>query len=131
MKSSWKKWVAAAVSCLCVAGAGAKEIVIGQVAPFSGPGAQTYIASVNAKGGVNGNKIKLVTRDDGYKVEETVRLTKEILAKEQPTALIGIVGTGNNEALLKQKILSDAGIALVGVRSGATSLHEPFNPWIF
>jgi ABC-type branched-subunit amino acid transport system substrate-binding protein len=125
---------------LC-AQATAKEIVIGQVAPFSGPlaptgrdisvGMQTYIASVNARGGVNGNTIKLVTRDDGYKVEETVRLTRELLAKEPLLALAGIVGTGNNEALLKQKVLEDAGIALVGVRSGASSLHVPFNPWIF
>lgn len=124
-----------------IATGSAKEIVVGQVAPFSGPlaptgrdisfGAQTYIASVNAKGGVNGNKIRLVTRDDGYKVDETVRYTKELLTKEPLTALIGIVGTGNNEALLQQKILADAGIPLVGARSGATSLHQPFNPWIF
>src|SRR5690606_1628782 len=64
----------------------ASEIVIGQVAPFSGPlaptgehmraGAQIYFDRINAEGGIHGAKLRLVTKDDGYKISETVRLTR-------------------------------------------------------
>jgi branched-chain amino acid transport system substrate-binding protein len=137
----WKKIICGALPLLWFAAAIAKEVVVGQVAPFSGPlaptggdislGAKVYFAAVNAKGGVNGNTIRFATRDDGYKVDETVRLAKELLAKEPLIAFLGIVGTGNNEALLKQHVLADAAIPLVGLRSGATSLYEPYNPWMF
>ena len=79
----------AAVAALATLGFAARaDIVIGQVAPFSGTqavsgqaihaGAKLYIDSVNAAGGVRGQKLKLVTRDDAQKPEDTVRLVKEL-----------------------------------------------------
>jgi ABC-type branched-subunit amino acid transport system substrate-binding protein len=119
----------------------AGEIVIGQVAPFSGTlaptgkgvnlGVRAYLARVNAAGGVRGDTLRLVTRDDGYKVEETVRLTRELIDTEQPAALVGFVGTGNTIALHKEGVLDKARIALVGVRSGAQALREPVPRYIF
>ncbi len=129
------------VALLLLAGQALADIVIGQVAPFSGPlaptgnhlraGAQLYIDSVNASGGVNGQRIRLVSKDDGYKVSETVRLAKELINEAQPVALFGFVGTGNVEELVKEKVLADAGIPLVTVRSGASSLAKSANPWLF
>ena len=126
---------------LIFAGQALAEIVIGQVTPLSGPlaptgshiraGAQLYFDAVNAKGGVHGEKIRLVTKDDAYKAAETVRLAKELINEVQPLALFGFVGTGNAEAILKDKILSNAGIPLVMIRSGASAVVKSGNPWLF
>lgn len=119
----------------------AADLVISQIAPLSGPlaptgshikaGAQLYFDAVNAAGGVHGAQIRLVSRDDGYKAEETVRLTREALKDDKPIALFGIVGTGNVEALLKAGVADTAGVPLVTVRSGAGSLVGSGNPWLF
>jgi ABC-type branched-subunit amino acid transport system substrate-binding protein len=123
------------------AAAGAATLVVGQVAPYSGPlaptgshvgaGAQLYFDRINAAGGIHGAKIRLVTRDDGYKVPETVRLTRELVKETAPIALVGLVGTGNVEALVKEKVLAEADIPVVGIRSGALSLVQPVVPNLF
>ncbi len=110
----------------------AKDIVVAQIAPQSGVQAsagKAYTAglrlgfdSVNAAGGINGSQIRLVTLDDGYKPDETVRLAKEVIAKENPIALAATVGTANAEALIKSGVLSDTGLSLVGPSSGANSV---------
>ena len=119
----------------------AAQIVIGQIAAFSGPlaptgthmraGAQLYFDAINAEGGIHGARIRLLSKDDGYKSEETVRLAREMLKESQPLAFIGFVGTGNVEAILDQKILSEAGIPLVAVRTGTESLVRRNDPFLF
>lgn len=113
-------------------GASAKDIVIGQVAAFTGAqsssgkaihaGIKLYFDSVNRAGGINGDRIKFVTRDDEYKADETVRLVKAMIDEDAPTALIGALGTANIEALVKDGVLTRTGIPLVGAISGATSM---------
>lgn len=135
------KQTALIITLIFFAGRALAEIVIGQVTPLSGPlaptgshiraGAQLYFDAVNASGGVHGEKIRLVTKDDAYKAAETVRLAKELIAEVQPIALFGFVGTGNAEAILKDKILSNAGIPLVMIRSGASAVMKSGNPWLF
>lgn len=112
--------------------ASAKELLVVQVAPLSGPqgvtgkavqaGAKLYFDHINAQGGVGGNTIKLISRDDENKPEETVRLVKESLANEQPVAFIGSVGTNNVEALIRDGSLARANTPLVGPLSGASSM---------
>ena len=121
--------------------AAAAEILVAQVAPLSGPlaptgngmrvGALVCFQAVNAAGGIRGSKIRLVSRDDGYKAEETVRLARATLAESRPIAFFGIVGTGNLEALIKENVLSEAGIPAIGLRSGASSLVRPENTLLF
>ncbi len=124
-----------------IGAAAADDIVVGQVAPLSGVladtgkdmvlGVKVYLDQVNDQGGVNGRKIRHVVKDDGYKVDETVRMTKELIEKDAALALIGFAGTGNVGELLKQKILENAGIALVAPYTGGEILRTPFNPNIF
>jgi len=119
----------------------AGEIIIGQVAAFSGPlaptgshmraGAQLCFDAVNAEGGIHGATLRLISKDDGYKSDETVRLARAMLKESQPLAFIGFVGTGNVEAMLEQKVLSEAGIPLIAVRSGAASLVRRNDPFLF
>jgi branched-chain amino acid transport system substrate-binding protein len=108
------------------------EIVVGQVAPFSGPqavtgkavraGAQLYFDSVNARGGIKGQQIRFVTRDDEQKPEQTVRLVKELIEKDAPVALLGTVGTSNLEALAADGVLPRTHVTLIGAVSGAASV---------
>lgn len=138
-------WLRLAAGCLgasfAIGAMGADDIVIGQVAPLSGVladtgkdmvlGARVYFDSVNDKGGVHGRMIRHVVKDDGYKVDETVRLTREVIEKDGAVALIGFAGTGNVGELLKQKVLEKANIALVAPYTGGENLRTPFNPYIF
>ncbi len=120
---------------------GREDLVIGQVAPLTGTiagtgneyvaGAAAYFSHVNANGGIYGRKIRVVLKDDSYKPDQTLALTRQILAEDKPLALFGFVGTGNVLALNKNKVLEDAGIALLAPYTGAQDLREPMNPHIF
>ena len=119
----------------------AAELVVAQIAPLSGVlastgkqmvlGGQIYFDSVNAKGGVHGAKIKHLVLDDSYKVDETVRLTQEVLARSDVVALFGFAGTANVGKLLSDGILDAGGAALVAPYTGGEVLRNPFNSWIF
>lgn len=119
----------------------AADIVIGQVAPLSGVLASTgqqmvlggslYFRHVNATGGVHGQKILVQVADDGYRVDDTVRLTREFLANPDLVALYGFAGTSNVGKLLSDGVLEQGGAALVAPYTGGEPLRNPFNPWIF
>jgi ABC-type branched-subunit amino acid transport system substrate-binding protein len=121
--------------------AAAADIVIGQVAPLSGVlastgrdmvlGARIYFDQINASGGVNGNRIRHVVVDDGYKVDETVRLTEALINKHQAVALIGFAGTANIGEVLKRGILEKGHIALVAPYTGGEALRKAENRNIF
>lgn len=112
--------------------AAAKDFLVVQVAPLSGPqgvtgraigaGARLYFDHVNATGGINGAKLRFVSRDDGQNPETTVRLVRESLEREAPVAFIGSVGTNNVEALVRDGALARSGTPLVGAVSGASSV---------
>ena len=117
------------------------DLVIGQVAPLSGVlastgqqmvvGGKIYFDSINAQGGIHGAKIRQEVVDDGYKVAETVRLTRAMLARPEVIALFGFAVTANVTQLLTDGVLEAGGAALVAPYTGGESLRSPFNPWIF
>jgi len=123
---------AAGLAALLLSQAAQADIVVGQVAPFSGPqavtgkavraGAQLWFDAVNARGGVKGQQIRFVTRDDAQKPEQTVRLVKELIEKEAPVALLGTIGTSNLEALAADGVLPRTHVSMVGAISGAASV---------
>ena len=124
--------IAASFCLLAFSQGWGKEIVVTQVAALSGAqalsgkairaGIRLYVDKVNREGGIGGDRIRFVSYDDGYKSEETVRLVKESLAKDAPIAFVGVLGTANNEALIKDGILARANVPLVGAISGASTM---------
>jgi branched-chain amino acid transport system substrate-binding protein len=124
-----------------LAAPGREDLVIGQVAPLTGTiagtgaeyvaGGAAYFAWVNDNGGIYGRKIRVAIKDDSYKPDQTLALTRQLLAEEKPLALFGFVGTGNVLALNKNKVLEEAGIALLAPYTGAQDLRAPVNPQIF
>ncbi len=141
---TWKQWVKQAAAVLALGGGGsvfAADLVVGQVAPLSGVLASTgaqmvlggdiYFKYINATGGVHGQKIKHLVVDDAYKVDETMRLTREMLARPDVVALFGFAGTANVGRLLSEGVLAQGGAALVAPYTGGEVLRTPFNAWIF
>ncbi len=117
------------------------DITVVQVAPLTGVlastgeqmvlGGKIYFDWVNAQGGVHGAKIKHTVLDDGYKVDETVRLTREALLNPEVIALFGFAGTANVSKLLTDGVLDVGGAPLVAPYTGGEALRSPFNPHIF
>jgi ABC-type branched-subunit amino acid transport system substrate-binding protein len=114
-------------------------IILGQAAAFSGPaqelgiqmrdGALAYFNYVNANGGVNGRKIVLKTADDGYEPAGAVAATKRLIEQEKVFALFGYVGTPTFNAAAP--ILTEARVPLVAAFTGAESLRDPLNRYVF
>ena len=59
--------------------------------------------------------------DDGYKVADTVRLTRKMLARPEVVALFGFAGTANVTQLLADGVLDVGGAALVAPYTGGES----------
>lgn len=118
------------------------DIVVGQSAPLTGEagatgrglvlGAKIYFDHINAtEGGVNGQKIVHLVKDDGYQIEGTVRNTKEFIADPRVLALTGLYGTENVTELFKLGLFDKTPLSIIGVSTGAKLLREPLNPTIF
>ena len=95
-----KIWICCLFLCSALATvAGATDITIGQSTPLTGAnadlgkdirnGALAYFEKVNAAGGVNGNKIKLVTLDDKNDTKLAAENTKRLLGENNAVALFG------------------------------------------
>ena len=113
-------------------------ILIGQSAAFSGPaselgnemraGALAYFQQVNAAGGVNGRKIELRSLDDGYESDRAAANTKKLI-DDGVFLLFGYVGTPTSNA--SKPIFTAAKVPFVGPFTGAESLRNPLNRYIF
>lgn len=119
----------------------AAEIVVGQVAPLTGVlastgaqmvlGGKIYFDWVNAQGGVHGASIRQSVVDDAYKVADTVKATRELLAKPEVVALYGFAGTANITQLLSDGVLEQGGAALVAPYTGESRCATRSTPGSF
>jgi branched-chain amino acid transport system substrate-binding protein len=128
------------VACIASGGAASKEILVGQVAPILDPlvagyqmksGVELYFDAVNRAGGIHNASLRLVAKDRSMVVSDAVPKTRELIEQYQPIALIALQGTAPMDALVKEGVLDKAELPVVGIRTGATSLHQPVNPWLF
>lgn len=92
-------------------------------------GAKLYFDTINARGGVNGQKIELITVDDKFDPKVTVEVARELITKQRVLTLFLNRGTPHTQALLP--VLAELKVPLVGPSTGAMALHEPVNPWVF
>src|SRR5881296_1963347 len=89
----------AALLALPLSAEAQKPIKVGVPLPLSGPpalfgepaskGAQMYVDELNAKGGVLGRKIELLIRDSKADANEAVRVSRELILKENVDFLMG------------------------------------------
>ena len=99
-------------------GISASEIVIGTHQDLSGPikgwgvpvsnGMKMAVEEVNAAGGVQGRKIRLVVEDSGYDPKKAVLASQKLIERDKIFAMVGPMGSPT--VLAAQDILLDAGV---------------------
>jgi ABC-type branched-subunit amino acid transport system substrate-binding protein len=114
------------------------QIRIGQTAGFTGAvaasveeateGAKLYFDAVNARGGVNGQKIELISLDDKFDPKLTAENAKKLIDMGVVSLFLNR-GTPHTQAIMP--LLTEAGVPLVGPSTGAMALQEPVHPWLF
>jgi ABC-type branched-subunit amino acid transport system substrate-binding protein len=127
------------IALLALLGLGAHaQILIGQTAGFSGPvaagvketteGAKLYIDTVNAKGGINGQKIELISLDDKFEPKLAAENAQKLI-DQNVVALFLNRGTPHTEAIIP--LLDKHGVPLIAPSTGAMSLHQPLKKHVF
>jgi branched-chain amino acid transport system substrate-binding protein len=94
------------------------EIVIGTHQDLSGPikvwgvpvsnGMKMAVEEINAAGGINGRKLRMILEDNGYDPKKAVLATQKMLERDKIFAMIG--GMGSAPTLAAQDLLFDAGV---------------------
>ena len=112
---------AVAATAMLASGAYAADIKFGVAGPFTGgsssmgvsmrDGVRLATKEINAAGGINGNKIVLVERDDEAKNERGVQIAQELINNEKVVATLGYINTG--VALASQRFYQDAKIPVM------------------
>ena len=112
---------AVAAAAMLTTGAYAADIKVGVIGPFTGgsssmgvsmrDGVRLATQEINAAGGINGNKIVLVERDDEAKNERGVQISQELINNEKVAAALGYINTG--VALASQRFFQDAKIPVI------------------
>ena len=108
----------------------AADIKIGAAEALSGPAAKYGVAikngltlaseEINAKGGVNGNKIVLVLEDEQGKKEEAITVFKKLIFQDKVLVLIG--PTLSNSAFAADPIANAAKIVVFGTSNTADGI---------
>jgi ABC-type branched-subunit amino acid transport system substrate-binding protein len=116
-----------------------EEIIIGSSSALTGHasflgtqyihGSLAYINEINAKGGVNGRKIKLITYDDQYDPVKTVANTQKLILEDKVFILFDYVGTPTGVKIID--MTEEAKVPVLGLFTGAEELRTPFRPYIF
>ncbi len=131
-------WCGALLAAALSFGAQA-QLLIGQTAGFTGPvgagvkettdGAKLYIDAVNAKGGVNGQKIELISLDDKFDPKLAGENALKLIEEKEVLAMFLTRGTPHTEAMLPH--LEKFGVPLIGPSTGAMVLHQPVKKQVF
>src|SRR5580704_18346285 len=133
--------VAAAAASLPFAALAADSIKIGFPIPLSGPtavygvpilkGAQMAVDEINAKGGVLGKKLEILSRDSKANADEAVRLSRELIIKDSVDFLAGTLTSA--EAPAVSTVAKENKIVFVAPTSKSTILTDPahIHPYVF
>jgi branched-chain amino acid transport system substrate-binding protein len=110
------------------------EIVVGSLQDLSGPvaglgkpiqnGMILRTEQVNAAGGINGRKLKLVIEDMGYDPKKAVLGAQKLLSQDKIFAMIGTLGSPTSLATIP--LVLDKGVAHL---FPITSHHGNFDPF--
>ena len=138
VRPAWRR--AAAALLLAVGGVAAQaQILIGQTTAVTGPvaasvgetlvGVRLYLDHVNARGGVHGEQIRLITLDDKFEPKLAGENARQLIEEHKVAALFMSRATPHTQAILPH--LAKHQIALIAPSTGAMVLHQPVNPLVF
>jgi ABC-type branched-subunit amino acid transport system substrate-binding protein len=129
----------AALVLLAMGGAVQAQILIGQTVGVTGSaaatvqesmkGASLYIDHINARGGVGGQKVEVITLDDKFDPKLTLENTRTLIEQKGVIGLFMTRGTPHTQGIVP--VLEQHGVALVGPSTGAMVLHKPVLKYVF
>ncbi|MDR7093087.1 ABC transporter substrate-binding protein [Hydrogenophaga laconesensis] len=109
------------------------EIVLGDILPLTGPpallgvahnlGVKAAIAEVNAAGGVNGRKLRLISEDDGYVPSRTIQGVRKLINSDKVFALTSVSGTAQAQAAMP--LIQQAGLPAMAPITTYEGLYKP------
>lgn len=115
------------------------QILIGQTAGITGivaagvkettDGAKLWLDNINGKGGVNGQKIELISMDDKFDPKLAAANAKVLIEEKNVLALFLCRGTPHSEAMIP--LTEQFGVPLIAPSTGAMSLHQPVKKYVF
>lgn len=128
----------AATAFVVAASAAHAEVKIGAILSVTGPASflgdpekktlEMYVADINAKGGVNGQQIKLFVYDDGGDPNQARTFGTRALEQDGVDALLAGSTTATTMALIP--LAEDAGVPFINF-AGAVQAVSPVKKWIF
>ena len=128
----------AVVLMLTAVGAASAEVKIGSVLSVTGPASflgdpekrtlEMYVEAINAKGGVNGEKLKLVVYDDGGDANNARTFATRLIEEDNVFAMVGGTTTGSTLAMIPA--FEDAQIPFISL-AGAIQIIDPVRKWVF
>ncbi|HEY6383075.1 MAG TPA: ABC transporter substrate-binding protein [Pseudolabrys sp.] len=133
--------VAAAAGLLALVGAAdqaSAQIKIGAVLSVTGPASflgdpekrtlEIYVDEINAKGGVNGQKLQLVVYDDGGNADNARTFATRLVEEDKIAAMVGGSTTGSTMAMIP--VFEEAKIPFISL-AGAIQIIQPVRQWVF
>lgn len=109
------------------------EIVVGDILPMSGPpallgvahniGVKVAVAEINAQGGINGRKLRLISEDDGYVISRTLQGLRKLINNDKVFALTSLSGSTQGQAALP--LIKESGIPVITTISFAPEAYKP------
>jgi branched-chain amino acid transport system substrate-binding protein len=114
------------------------QVKIGAVLSITGPASflgdpekktlEMYVEEINAKGGVNGQKLQLIIYDDGGKANEALTFAKRLVDEDKIVAMVGGSTTGSTLAMIP--VFEEAQIPFISL-AGAIQIIQPVRKWVF
>ena len=129
----------AVLTLVALAGPAQAQILIGQTVGVSGSaaatvqesmkGASLYLDHVNARGGVAGQKVEVITLDDKFDPKLTLENTRTLIEQKGVIGLFMTRGTPHTQGIVP--VLEQHGVPLIGPSTGAMVLHKPVLKYVF
>jgi branched-chain amino acid transport system substrate-binding protein len=126
------------VSLLSAGDQASAQIKIGSVLSVTGPASflgdpekrtlEIYVSEINAKGGVNGQKLQLVVYDDAGNADNARTFATRLVEEDKIVAMVGGSTTGTTMAMVQ--IFEEAKIPFISL-AGAIQIIEPVRKWVF
>jgi branched-chain amino acid transport system substrate-binding protein len=114
------------------------QVKIGAVLSVTGPASflgdpekktlEMYVAEINEKGGVNGQKLQLVIYDDGGDANNARTFATRLVEEDKVIAMIGGTTTGSTLAMIP--VFEDAALPFISL-AGAVQIIQPVRKWVF
>ena len=114
------------------------QIKIGAVLSITGPASflgdpekktlEMYVDDINAKGGVNGQKLKLIVYDDSGDANNARTFATRLVEEDKIDAMVGGTSTGSTLAMIP--VFEEAQVPFISL-AGAIQIVEPVRKWVF